>query len=70
MAMGLDGALEYINSSAVKEQGLKISFIYQNSAGEYLLITNIPEGEYELLNENYKLASRIEGGSVVFDGVR
>lgn len=70
MAMGLDGALKYINSSAVKEQGLKISFIYQNSAGEYLLITNIPEGEYELLNENYKLASRIEGGNVVFDGVR
>lgn len=71
MAMGLDGVIEYINSQTVKEQGLRITFVYQNSAGEYLLVTNIPEGEYELLNSVYIPASRIdENGNVVFTGTR
>ena len=71
MAMGLDGAIEYINSQTVKDQGLRITFVYQNSVGEYLLVTNIPEGEYELLNSVYIPASRIdENGNVVFTGTR
>lgn len=71
MAMGLDRAIEYINSSAVKEQGVKLSFVYLNSRGEYLLVTNIPEGEYSVLNENYIPASRLdENGDVVFTGAK
>lgn len=71
MVMGLDGALEYINSAVVKESGLKIWFIYQSSSGEYYFITNIPEGEYEVLRGNYTLASTFdEEGNVVFTGTK
>ena len=68
-AMGLDRAIEYINSDSVKTKNLKIAFIYLNSAGEKLVVTNMEEGEYELAGEHYKLASEIdENGDVVFTG--
>lgn len=71
MAMGLDRAIEYINSDVVKASGLKITFIYQNSLGEYLLITNIPEGEYNIMRGNYTVACTIDAnGNVVFTGTR
>lgn len=68
-AMGLDRAIEYINSDSVKTKNLKIAFVYLNSAGEKLVVTNMEEGEYELAGEHYKLASETdENGDVVFTG--
>lgn len=71
MAMGLDGAIEYINSETVRDEGLKISFVYRNSAGEYLLITNMAEDDYQITNDKYVLASSVnESGEVVFTGTK
>lgn len=67
-AMGLQKAVEYINSDAVREEGLKITFVYEAEDGSLYVITNMAEGEYELLDtENYTLGSCLdEDGNVCF----
>ena len=48
-AMGLERALEYINSADVKGAGIKASFLYEDQDGELTVYTNMEEGDYEIV---------------------
>ena len=64
-AMGLEKAVEYINTVG-KQNNLKITLAYQSEDGSLYFVTNIPEGEYQLVSDNYTIASTInEDGDVV-----
>lgn len=64
-AMGLEKAVEYINTVG-KQNNLKITLAYQSEDGNLYFVTNIPEGEYQLVSDNYTIASTInEDGDVV-----
>ena len=51
-AMDLDTAIAYINSDEVKEQGLKLGFVYENKFGWKTFYTNMNEGDYILKLDN------------------
>ena len=51
-SMSLEEAIEYINSDAVKGQGIKAGFVYENWFGWRTFYTNMDEGEYVLTLKN------------------
>ncbi len=61
MAMGKERAVNFINENLSDR---KVVFTYDNN-GEYEIITNMADGEYEVLDENYVVVSRVEDGMII-----
>ena len=63
--MGLERAVEYMNSEEVKAEGLAITFAYAAADGKYYVITNRPQ-EVNILSQNYTPGNTVDAdGNVV-----
>ncbi|MCD8309388.1 MAG: FAD:protein FMN transferase [Clostridia bacterium] len=69
MAMGLDKAIEYINSDEFIAKDIQVYIVYRTQSGELQLVTNVSEGSYTLTDaDNFTLASSVTDGKVNYTG--
>ena len=61
MAMGKDRAVEFINEKLSER---KVVFLYDSGEG-YQIVTNLAEGNYKLLSEDYTVISEVKDGKIV-----
>lgn len=61
MAMGKERAVQFINE---KLSDRKVVFTYDNN-GNYEIITNMPEGDYTVLNSKFTVVSTLSDGKIV-----
>lgn len=71
LTMGLEKAIEYVNSDYFKNKQLKFSLVYLNPKTQVLeVITNLDSIEFNLLNKHFYLASQVVNGSVVYTAIK
>ncbi len=61
MAMGKERAVEFINEKLSER---KVVFLYDSGEG-YQIVTNLAEGNYKLLSEDYTVISEVKDGKIV-----
>lgn len=61
MAMGKERAVQFINDMLSDR---KVTFTYDNG-GNYEIITNIPEDEITVINEEFKIVNTLSDGKIV-----